>query len=163
MHTCNNIHTNFVHYNYTLFLIRLLLGNGYTFRRDSVIDARFLPLQFPFVTFVQREFTTLSAWVFLQNSFTLGLSLDLPLCLWHPKYCSKGYGLIISLKNDFTSGKVNKYFISSINKVTVKVRTHIYVCMFTSDFNPQTCLRTQKHALFLFVRVDLTDLFHCSR
>ena len=47
VHTCNNIHAKFVPYNYTLFLIRLLLGNGCTFRWDSVIDARFLPLQFP--------------------------------------------------------------------------------------------------------------------
>ena len=59
----------FVPYNYTLFLIRLLLGNGCTFKWDSVIDARFLPLQFPFVTFVQKEFTTRSARVFVRTEF----------------------------------------------------------------------------------------------
>ena len=126
VYTCNNI----CPYSHTLFLIRLRLGNGCTSKWDSVIDARFLPLQFPFVTFVQREFTTRSAWVFFTEFLYIGIITRSALCLWYPKNCSKGSWLIFSLKNDFTSGKVNKYFISSTNEVTVKIRTHIDVCMY---------------------------------
>ncbi len=46
-----------------------------------------LPRQFPLLKLVHVELITRKAW---ENSATVGFSLVLPLCLWHPKNCSNG-------------------------------------------------------------------------
>ena len=51
----------------------------------SVCVECLFPLQFPFETQLHKVFITRRAWVFLQNSETVGLSLVCPLCRWHPK------------------------------------------------------------------------------
>ena len=56
----------------------------------SVCVECLFPLQFPFETSLHKEFITRRAWVFLQNSETVGLSLVHPLCRWHPKTISSG-------------------------------------------------------------------------
>ena len=77
-----------------------------------------LPLQFPFVTLPQTLFITRNAWVFLQNSWTFGLSQVFPLCLWQPKNFSKGSCDNRSLRKHVTPGMVNRYLTSSTNDFT---------------------------------------------
>lgn len=120
------------------FVMHLLLGRG-SWMFSSFEGMLLFPLQFPVVnTFydhkcnlrqklifstlhlpltvgLQIELITLRAWVFLTNSWTLGLSWTPPLCRWQPKNFSRGSWQIRWLKNEVTSGSVNTYWTSSMN------------------------------------------------
>ena len=54
------------------------------------------------------ELITRSAWVFWQNSLTVGFSLAPPLCPWQPKNFSRGSCEIRSLRKHFTPGRVKR-------------------------------------------------------
>ena len=78
----------------------------------------YFPLQLPLLTSPHAVFITRRAWVFLQNSATLGFSLVPPRWRWHPKNCSKGSWDSFSLRKVLTPGRVNKYLVSSTNERT---------------------------------------------
>lgn len=95
------------------------LGNGCSMFSLSSHVSRVPPRQLPLFGALATEFITRNACVFFMNSNAFGLSCTFPLCLWHPKKRSSGSWHIRWLKNDLTSGKVNRYLTSSTNDLPV--------------------------------------------
>jgi hypothetical protein len=108
----------------------------------------YLPLQFPLLTSPQTGLITRSAWVFLQNSATVGFSFVLARCRWHPKNCSSGSCEIFSLRN---TGIVKTNLVSSVKDLGKNKRLLIATTVYhTSNLYPQEGLLTEEHIFLLF-------------